>query len=128
MKIIALIAVLTVVLLAASGVLPSGSVGGAMVLGVIYLAAACMVGVHDAWTNKRSVLGWIGSIVAALVGGFVGAAASGTLIEPLLILVPMERSLMASGHPMLYVGLALTMLITLLGAWLALQILNRMRT
>ena len=56
------------------------------------------------------------------------AAELGNLIfEPILLLFPVEGTLAASGHPLLYVLLAGMMLLSVLGSWIALQIVNRWR-
>ena len=66
MKTIALIAVIAILLLEASGAIPQSSVGGPMTLALVFLIAALAVGIHDAWSNKRGVRGWVVSIAAAL--------------------------------------------------------------
>lgn len=133
MKYIAPLAVIAIVLLQLSGAVPKSSVGGPMTLAVVFLGAALAVGIHEAWTNKRGVLGWIVSVAAALVGGFVAAGVFGDiLVVPVLALLNLGGSnlggsLAATGGPLLYVALAAMMLLTLLGSWAALQIVNRWR-
>ena len=73
MKYIATIAVITVLLLQFVGAVPQSSVGGPMTLALVFFTAALAVGIHDAWTNNRGVLGWIVSIVTAVVGAFLAA-------------------------------------------------------
>lgn len=72
MKYIATIAVISILFLQFFGAVPQSSVGGPMTLALVFLAAALAVGIHEAWTNKRSVLGWIVSVVTAVVGGVPG--------------------------------------------------------
>lgn len=133
MKYIAPIAVIAIILLQFSGAVPQSSVGGPLTLALVFFAAALAVGIHEAWTNKRGVLGWIVNIPVSLVGGFL-AAEVGNLIFPLILmlanilgLLNLGGSLAASGGPLLYVSLAAMMLLILLGSWIALQFVNRWR-
>jgi len=127
MTYIALIAVIGILLLQATGSIPQGSVGGSMTIGLALLAAAPAVGIHEAWTKKRGVIGWVVNIVVSFVGAFLIAPLGGMLI--VIILSPfMDRaSLAATGGPVMFVALAGMMLVTLLGAWGALWIVNRWR-
>jgi hypothetical protein len=124
---IALIAVIGILLLHSSGAIPMTGVGGPMTMGLVLLAAAPAVGIHEAWTKKRGVLGWIGNIVVSLVGAFLFAPLGGMII--VMILSPfMDRpSLAATGGAAMYVAAAGMMLVILLGAWGALWIVNRWR-
>ena len=133
MKYIAPIAVIAIILLQFSGAVPQSSVGGPMTLAIVFLGGALAVGIHEAWTNKRGVLGWIVNIPVSLVGGFL-AAEVGNLIFPLILmlanilgLLNLGGSLAATGGPLLYVSLAAMMLLMLLGSWIALQFVNRWR-
>ncbi len=129
MKYIAPIAVIAIVLLQASGAVPKSSVGGPMTLALVFFPATLAVGVHEAWTNKRGVLGWIVNIPVSLVGGFLAAEVGNLLFPLILMLLPLNLngSLAATGGPLLYVSLAGMMLLMLLGSWIALQIVNRWR-
>ena len=127
MKTITLLAVTAILLLAFSGALPKSSVGGAMTLALLFLVAALAVGLYEAWSKKRGVLGWIVSIVASVVGGFLGAGFGSMVLEPMLALLQPEGSLVATRHPLLYVSLAGMMILTLLGSWIALCFVNRLR-
>ena len=129
MKTITLLAVIAILLLQFSGAIPKSSVGGPMTLALLFLVAALAVGLNEAWSEKRGVLGWIVSIVVSVVGGFfLGAGAFGSMVlEPMLRLLQPEGSLVATGGPLLYVSLAGMMILTLLGSWIALQIVNRFR-
>ena len=53
-------------------------------VGMAYLVAALALGIHEAWTQKRGVLGWIVNIVVSLVGAFVAAPLGGMVIVMLL--------------------------------------------
>jgi hypothetical protein len=124
---IALIAVIGILLLQWSGAIPLASVGGSMTIGFAFIAAALAVGIHEAWTKRRGVLGWIVNIAVSFFGAFLAAQVGGLII--VLILSPfMDRpSLAATGGAVMSVALAGGMLATLLGAWGALQIVNRWR-
>jgi hypothetical protein len=127
MKYIALIAVIAIILLQFSGAVPQASVGGPMTLALVFFAAVLAVAIHEAWTNKRGVVGWIVNIFVSFIGAFVAAELGNLIFEPILLLFPMEGTLAASGHPLLYVLLAGMMLLAVLGSWSALQIVNRWR-
>lgn len=127
MSYIALIAVSAVLLLHASGAIPLAGVGGAMTVGLALLVAAPAVGIHEAWTKKRGVLGWIGNIVVSLVGAFLVAPVGGMVLAMMLSPFVDGTSIAATGGPVMYVALAGMMVVTLLGAWGALQIVNRWR-
>ena len=127
MKYIALSAVAAVVLLQLTGAVPQSSVGGPMALVFVFLIAALAVGIYEAWSNQRGVLGWIVSIVAALVGAVLAASMSGMLMEEMLQHANLQGSLAETQHPLLYVASAGMMLLTLLGSWIALWLVNRLR-
>jgi hypothetical protein len=122
---IAVIAVTGILLLQLTGSIPLASVGGSMTIGLAFLVAALAVGIHEAWTKKRGVLGWIVNIVVSFVGAFVAAPLGGMAIG--VLLSDGSRSLAATGGPRFSVALAGGMLVTLLGSWTALWIVNRFR-
>ena len=128
---ISLIAVIGIMLLQASGAVPLSSVGGPMTLALAFFAAAMAVGIHEAWTKKRGVFGWIVNIVVSFVGAFFGAQIGGMIFMIVLMLlspfVEMNGSLAATGGPLLFIALAVTMLATVWGSWGALWIVNRWR-
>ena len=125
---IALIAVIGILLLQWTGSIPLASVGGSLTVGFAFIAAALAVGIHEAWTKKRGVLGWIVNIVVSIVGVFVGAQLGGFLSVIILGLVAnVDGSLAKTGGLVMSVALAGGMLFSLLGAWGALQIVNRWR-
>ena len=127
MKYIALIAVITLLLLELSGAIPQSSVGGPMTIALVFFIAALAVGIREAWLNKRGVLGWIVSIVASLVGGLVGASLGSMVLGTIQGLLNLEGALAETRHPLLYVSLVGMMLLALLGSWIALRIVDRMR-
>lgn len=127
MKIIALMAMLAISLVVYLGLIPQGSVGGAMTFTMLFLIAALAVGVYDAWIARRGVLGWMVSILVALIGGLIGAAAGAFALELAFTLVPPQGSLMQTRGPLPYLSLNAQMLFTLLGAWLAVGLVNKWR-
>ncbi len=127
MKYITLIAVAAILLLQLTGAVPQSSVGGPMTLALVFLLAALAVGIHEAWSNKRGVVGWIVSIVAALVGAFLAVSLGGMFMETMLQYANLQGSLAETQHPLLYLASVGMMLFTLLGSWIALWIVNRMR-
>lgn len=133
MKYIALIAVIAILLVQFSGAVPDSSVGGPMTLALVVFVASLAVGVHDAWTNKRGVLGWIVNVPVSLIGAFLAAEVGNLLVLPILMLLQilglsnLEGSIAATGGFLLYASLAGMMLLMLLGSWLALQVVNRWR-
>jgi hypothetical protein len=124
---IALIAVIGILLLQWTGSIPRSSVGGSMTIGLALLAAAPAVGLHEAWTKKRGVLGWIVNFVVSLVGAFLAAPLGGMVIVMILSPFMDKPSLAATGGAVMSVALAGQMIVTLLGAWGALWIVNRWR-
>jgi hypothetical protein len=125
---IAVIAVIGLLLLQSSGAIPLSSVGGPMTIGLALIAAAVAVGIHEAWTNGRGVLGWIVNIIVSFFGAFAIAPIGGMVIT--LMLSPFmggAPSLAAAGGGVMSVALIGITLVTLLGAWGALQIVNRWR-
>ncbi len=124
---IALIAVIGILLLHSTGAIPLTGVGGAMTMGLALLAAVPAVGIHEAWTKKRGVLGWIVNIVVSLVGAFLFAPLGGMVLVIILSPFMDKPSLAATGGGVMYVALAGQMVVVLLGAWGALWIVNRWR-
>ena len=126
---IVLIAVTAIVLLQSSGAVPQSSVGGPITIALVVFAATLAVGIHEAWTNGRGVLGWIVSIVVALVGAFAAAPLAGMVMVLIVALLNPGggSSLAAMGGPLFDLALAGHMALTLLGSWAALQVVNRRR-
>lgn len=127
MRYIAPIAVAAVILLQLSGAIPQSSVGGPLTIAFVFLLAALAVGIGEAWTNRRGVLGWIVSIVVALVGAIVAGLVGGTLMDTVMPFLYEGGPLVQTRHLLLYLTTAAMMLVTLLGAWLALWAVNRVR-
>lgn len=131
MKVITLLAMLAISLIVFLGLIPPGSVGGAMTFAMLFLIAALIVGIYDAVSARRGVLGWIVSIIVALIGGMIGAAAGAFVLElamPLLASMgALDGSLMQTGGPLLYLSINAQMLFTLFGAWFAVGLVNKWR-
>lgn len=128
MKIIALVAVVGILLLQAADAIPLGSVGGSLTIGFAYLAAALAVGVHEAWTAGRGLLGWIANLFLSFFGAMAGANLGGfALVIGLSAIFPAGRSIAATGGLVTCLALAGGMACALLGAWAALRLVNRWR-
>jgi hypothetical protein len=127
MRIITLVGILGILLVDFAGAIPKSSVGGPMALLLMVFLAMLAVGFHDAWSNKRGVLGWIVSIVCSIIGGFLALALGSLVMEAILPLIKLDGPLATSQHPMRYISLAGMMALMLLGSWGALQIVNRFR-
>lgn len=99
-----------------------------MVIALAFFAAALAVAVHEAWTKKRGVIGWIVNIVVTFVGAVVAAQLGGMIMVMLLgAIVDVDGSLAKTGGPVMSVALAGGIVATILGSWGALQIVNRWR-
>ena len=125
MKTIALLAVLAMILQGLIGT--TSSVGGPLTIMLILFLAMLAVGIYEAWSEKRSALGWIVNIVTAVIGGFVAASFGSMVMEMLLPYLQLEGSLVSSQHPLLYISLAAMAILIVLGSWNTLQIVNRFR-
>lgn len=127
MTYLVIIAVAAVLILQGTDSIPAGSVGGSLVIGFAFVGGALVVGIYEAIVNRRGVLGWLANIVVSFLAAFFTAQIAGVVI--IMILAPfMTGSSMAkTGGPVMSIGLALSMTATMLGAWFALQLLNRWR-
>ena len=127
MKYIATVAVIAIVALQYSGLVPNSSVGGPLTMALVVLAAAVAVGIHEAWTMKRGVLGWIVNIVASIVGSLVAAEVGDLIAVPIVLLLSQVGSLADAAPLPFYVAIAAWTLLMIAGSWLALQFINRWR-
>lgn len=125
MIVIALAAVIGIVILQASGAVPLSSVGGPLALGFAFLCAAVVVGLYEAWEKRRGPIGWIVSALVAFAGAFIIAPLGGMIVG--MAFSGGSTSLAAGGGPALYMALVCMMLVTIGGAWCALQLVNRWR-
>ena len=127
MKIIAIVAIVGVLLLQATGSIPVSSVGGSLVIGLTYLTAGLAVGVHEAWTKRRGPLGWIVNLLVTFLGVLLAAPVGGTAVTILLSPFAAGRSLAAEGGVIMALALAGGMAAALASAWGALWLVNRWR-
>ena len=129
MPYIVLIAVAGIVLLQGTGAIPLDSVGGAMVIAMAVLVGTLAVAIHEAWTNRRGVLGWIVNIVVVLFVAIFLVAPLGGLVMVIFLAPFMDgaSSLAAASGPQMSIALAGQMAITLMGSWGALWLVNRWR-
>jgi len=126
LKTIILLAVAAALLVAVFG--PKASVGGPMTIAFVLFLATLAVGVYEAVSSKRGPFGWILNIVLAVIGGLAVAMFAGPAIfEPIILLFPVNGSLASSGHPLFYIGYAGMAVLTVLGSWATLQLVNKLR-
>ena len=123
---IAAIAAIVILLLQFADSIPMASVGGAMTIAIAYIGAGLAVGIHEAWTKKRGVFGWVVNILVTFVGAVAAATLGGDSLA--MLLSDGSGSLAAAGGARFSIALVGGMLITLLGAWGALWIVNRWRS
>lgn len=98
-----------------------GSVGGSLMLGFILIAAALVAGIYDAWSMRRGPLGWLASIVVAVVAVIAGTSACGLLVGALATLLNLE------GRPG-PLTLGLTSVLSVSVVWLALWVMDRFQS
>jgi hypothetical protein len=127
MTYIAVIAVLGILLLQASGAIALGSVGGSLTLGFVLILAALAVGMHEAWTQKRGPLGWIVDLFVTFLSVLVAAPLGGALIALLLSPFASGTSLAASGGGVMSLALVAITCVVLASASGALWLVNRWR-
>lgn len=127
MKHIVVAAIVGILVLFGAGGIPLASVGGSLTIGFAFLAASLAVAIHEAWTERRGVLGWIVNVVIVLVAAFFAAQAGGFLMVMLLSPFMDGSSIAATGGVVMAIALAGAMGTTLLGAWGALRLLKRWR-
>ena len=123
---IAVIAIGALLGLELSGSIPDASVGGPLTIAVVIFATALAVGIRDAWLNKRGALGWIVSIIASFIGMFFAAQIAGVIFVAIQGLLGFGGTTLAAS-PLFHASLVGTVLISMLGSWLALRLVDRMR-
>jgi hypothetical protein len=127
MRTITIVAVIAVLLLGYGGMIPRSSVDGPLILILMFLVAALAAGAHEAWSQRRSAAGSLVSILAAVAGGILGIALGGVYVETVLAWLDLGDPLASSASPLLYAFAATLVLLGMLGVWLALRLVNRVR-
>lgn len=124
---IAVVTVIGMLLLLASGAISQGSVGGSLTIGFALILAALAVGIHEAWTKRRGVFGWIVNIVVTFLSVLLVAPTGGGVLALLLSPFASGTSLAASGGGVMSLALIGMTGIVLASAWGALWVVNRWR-
>lgn len=125
MKAITLLAVAAMLLVEIFG--PKASVGGSMSFMLVFVLVVLAVAIYEAWSNKRGAMGWIVNLFASIIGGLVAVALIGMGMEALLPHLHLEGSLASSQHPLKYVLVAAIAIVMVLGSWMPLWAVNRLR-
>ena len=125
MRTITLLAVAAMLLLEVFG--PRSSVGGSMGFMLVFFVVILAVAIYEAWANGRGAIGWIVNIVASVVGGLTAIALIGMGLETILPYLHLEGSLASSQHPLKYVVVTVIAILMVLGSWIPLRIVNRLR-
>ena len=125
MRTITLLAVAAILLLEVFG--PRSSVGGSMGFMLVFFVVILAVAIYEAWSNGRGAIGWIVNIVASVVGGLTAIALIGMALETILPYLHLEGSLASSQHPLKYVVVTVIAILMVLGSWIPLRIVNRLR-
>ncbi len=123
MKIITLLAVAVVLLVDVFG--SKSSVGGPMTDLLVSFLVMLAVGIYEAVSNDRSGLRWIVNIVLAVMGGLLALGLMSMGLETIMGLIHFEGRLATSHHPLRYFMDVAMPIVTVLGSWLPLQIVNR---
>ena len=123
MKIIALFAVAVILLVDVFG--SKSSVGGPMTDLVVSLLIVLAVGIYESRSKGRGPLGWAVNIVLAVVGGMVALSLMATALETIMTAIHFEGKLTTSHHPLRYIADVAIPVVTVLGSWIPLQIVNR---
>jgi hypothetical protein len=124
-KAITLLAVAAMLLVEIFG--PKASVGGSMSFMLVFVLVVLAVAIYEAWSNKRGAMGWIVNLFASIIGGLVAVALIGMGMEALLPHLHLEGSLASSQHPLKYVLVAAIAIGMVLGSWMPLWAVNRLR-
>lgn len=106
---------------------PKASVGGSMSFMLVFVLVVLAVAIYEAWSNKRGAMGWIVNLFASITGGLVAVALIGMGMEALLPHLHLEGSLASSQHPLKYVLVAAIAIVMVLGSWMPLWAVNRLR-
>lgn len=125
MKAIILLAMAAMLLVEIFG--PKESVGGSMTFMLVFVLVVLSVAIHEAWSQARGAGGWIVNLFASAVGGLFAIALIGMAMEAMLPHLHLEGSLASSQQPLKYGLVAAMALFMVLGSWLPLQLVNRLR-
>ncbi|MFB6417085.1 MULTISPECIES: hypothetical protein [Bradyrhizobium] len=125
MKTITLLAVAVMLLLEIFG--PTSSVGGSMTFMLVFVVVILAVAIYEAWLNRRGTIGWIVNVLVCAFGALVAIALVGMAMDSGLPYLHLEGSLASSQHPLKYAVVAAVALLIVLGSWIPLQIVNRLR-
>ncbi|MCK1395999.1 hypothetical protein [Bradyrhizobium sp. 1] len=124
----------TIILLAIAAMLtlerfgPGSSVGGPMSMLLVLVLIILGVTAHEAKSRERDEMRRGICIVVSIIGGvaaFILIALSIDAIEPYL---PIEGPLDSSEDPVKYALVAATAIVVVLGSWLPLRAMNRLRS
>jgi uncharacterized membrane protein YeaQ/YmgE (transglycosylase-associated protein family) len=102
-------------------------VGGPLTDLLVVFIVMLAVGIYESWSKKRGPLGWIVNIITSVIGGSVAVSLAGTAVEMILTYIHFQGKLVTSHHPMRYISEVGMAIFTVLGSWIALQIVNQFR-
>ncbi|WP_091956775.1 hypothetical protein [Bradyrhizobium shewense] len=106
---------------------PTSSVGGSMGFMLVFVAVMLAVAIYEAWSNRRGAIGWTVNVFASVVGGLTAIALIGMAMDTILPYLHLEGSLASSQHPLKYVVVTVIAILMVLGSWIPLRIVNRLR-
>jgi hypothetical protein len=118
---IALLAVVAILLADVFG--SKSSVGGPMTDLLVSFLVMLAVGLYEAW--GRGPLGWIVSVVLAIVGGLCALNLMSMALETIMTAVQFQGKLATSNHPLRYIADVAMPVCTVLGSWISIEIVNR---
>lgn len=99
------------------------SVGGPMTDLLVSFLVMLAVGIYEAW--GRGPPGWIVNILLAVFGGLAGLWLMGMALETIMTAVHFQGKLATSHDPLRYIADVALPVFTVLGSWIAIQIVNR---
>ena len=91
----------------------------ALLLMLVFFGIIVVIGIYDAWSKKRGVVGWIVSVLTAVVGGAAVMAVCVGIGDAMVRWWPQS--------PAGEAFLAITPVLMLAGAWAAVRVVNRFR-
>lgn len=123
MKMIALLALTAIVLMNVLG--SKSSVGGPMADLLVSFAVMLAVGMHEAW--GRGPVDWLVYGILAVIGGAVALSLTSLALEATVSALHFQGRLATLNHSLRNIADVVMPLATILGAWLPLQLWNRLR-